>query len=153
MRLGERGRWHVMAGSEPAPLRPHAPMAQVFSFRIGLNNSELVKQVNVVLGALRDDGSIEQLVQKYITKPLLACNDESSGSGIIFRQVAGLWILMACSVGIAVLIIIARKVHLRYIEPRIAKMRTVVGLQRAVTTANVAFNRMTSFGSTDSKGP
>lgn len=128
-------------------------MAQVFSFKKGLNNSELVQQVNEVLAQLRDDGSIEQLVQKYITKPLLACNDDYTESGIMFRQVAGLWILMACAVGIAVLIIIARKVHVRYVEPKIVKSRTVVSLQRAVTTANVAFTRMTSFGSTDSKGP
>lgn len=102
---------------------------QAMSFPLGFNNPKLLNAINEALVKLQEDGTLSMLQGQFIEPPLATCktNDiNSENKQISFSDVAGLWVLILCSLAVALVILIVHKLHVRYTRKKLRTVKKVV---------------------------
>jgi len=103
---------------------------QAIAFPSGFNNTELLNHVNGIILSLRESGDIKALEDAYIQPATEACSTSDISmkeeSKVGFNEVCGLWIVLAVTVGIALMVTMAKEVHLRYVHPRLKSASSIV---------------------------
>lgn len=91
------------------------------AFPKGFNNTELLNRINTILVTMRTNGDIQVLEDMYMAPFETICQKTSSttDSTISFSQVAGLWIILAVAVVIALILVALRFMHVKHTKPRI----------------------------------
>ncbi|GAB4818107.1 hypothetical protein N2152v2_005153 [Parachlorella kessleri] len=104
---------------------------QGVAFAAGTDRA-LIEAYNRALVPLKQQGTTEALVQQYVSPPPATCKTAaiSETGQVTFSQVSGLWILLAGSVGIAVVMMVVNQVGGRHIASKPAFHSGVGRLKR-----------------------
>ncbi|GBF92329.1 glutamate receptor [Raphidocelis subcapitata] len=82
------------------------------AFPANYSHPELIERINAALLLLKESGDVEELFFKYVNPPAPFCKRTMAagqGTQIGFRDVVGLWVLLAGGVVAAIVIIIAAR--------------------------------------------
>ncbi|KAL4431059.1 hypothetical protein ABPG75_006315 [Micractinium tetrahymenae] len=88
---------------------------QAVAFPSNFDDSPFLKEYNRILVALKDMGQMENLERQWINPPEATCKTRGvteTTTQISFQEVSGLWILLAASVGVAGVLVIASQLAL-----------------------------------------
>jgi ionotropic glutamate receptor len=128
------------------------------AFASNIDEAEVIREMNNALSELREDGSQSLLVDTLIEPPEVACKtDLVSGTTtkIGVDELAGLWIMLAVGIVIAVVIVIVYKLHLKYTKKHIDKASKSLKKKMSTTmrmTKQFSSGRRSSFGRSSSLG-
>ncbi|GBF92326.1 glutamate receptor [Raphidocelis subcapitata] len=102
------------------------------AFPANYSHPELIERINAALLLLKESGDMEDLFRKYVNPPEPFCKRTMAagqGTQIGFRDVVGLWVLLAGGVAFAVIFIAAARVathSARRARPAIERAVTMV---------------------------
>lgn len=138
--------------------------AATIAFASDFNSPELLKGVNQAMAELREDGSVQLLVDTFIKPPQASCKtslvDENS-TKISVSQLLGLWIMLGVCILIALFIALAYKLHLRYTQKHLEKAGSKLKKRASLVYTKSkqfssgrrrSFGRSSSLGSSDKGG-
>lgn len=86
---------------------------QAVAFSSAFEDSPVIKEYNKALVQLKTSGDMESLQKQYVDPPEATCKSRGvtdTTASISFMDVAGLWIVLAASVGVALILVLLSQV-------------------------------------------
>jgi ABC-type amino acid transport substrate-binding protein len=86
------------------------------------NRTNFLKDYDNALRTLKEFGTTEELLDKYLSQEGIECKTsktETGNSYVTWDQVAGLWIILGGVVGVGIVLVIAYRIHDRYKGKRV----------------------------------
>ena len=106
---------------------------QATAFPSGFSNPALLDAYNIALERLQEAGASQEVGDAQLLPTDGTCAAGSGGevsSAITFRQVTGLWILLAAATALALLLVVAHQLYVRYLAA--ASKKTIRAATRVV---------------------
>lgn len=143
----------VYRASSSCDIAVVGPTFQVFDQATALSpsfsraNPSLLDEINTALIELREERVVSQLEEEFIDPPEAACKKlsaDGNGNSVSFSQVAGLWVLLAGGIAVALALTAAIKLHERYTKQHLDRLGSTLKRQMSrVVTGGSSFGKVT----------